>query len=134
MKTSILLNTAAALALAGCCSFRGNDYPETIDEGFTALADEAALRATVAAGGDMTLRYEFLTDAPFGGAGVLPAKADNVGKQIWGKDKNFAGEGSYVRKGDMWNFSEVKIADGRLEVYLNGYLVTTADKVDANTK
>ena len=135
MKNAIkLVSVTAALALAGCCSLFGNDYPETIDEGFVALEDEAALRGAIAAGGDMTIRYEFLTDAPFGGPGVLPAKSDNVNKQIWGKDKNFAGKGSYVRKPGMWNFSEVKIAGGKLEVWINGYLVTRADKVTPLTK
>ena len=30
--------------------------------------------------------------------GIVPSLRDNVGKQIWGKDKNFTGGGSYVRK------------------------------------
>ena len=131
---NVLSVVSCALALYGCCSFFGDPYPETIDEGFVSLADESAMRAKIAAGENIVLRYEFLTSAPFGGEGVLPALADNTGKQIWGKDKNYAGNGSYVRKDGMWNFSEVKLIDGQLEVYVNGYLVTTADKVSANTK
>ena len=123
-----------ALALSGCCSFFGDSYPEKIDEGFVPLADESAMWAKIASGENIVLRYDFLTTAPFGGEGVLPALADNNGKQIWGKDKNYAGNGSYVRKDGMWNFSEVKLIGGKLEVYINGYLVTTADKVTAHTK
>ena len=32
-----LMIPAAALALAGCCCMCGEDYPETIDEGFVSL-------------------------------------------------------------------------------------------------
>ena len=123
-----------ALALSGCCSFFGDSYPEKIAEGFVPLADESAMWAKIASGENIVLRYDFLTTAPFGGEGVLPALADNTGKQIWGKDKNYAGNGSYVRKDGMWNFSEVMLIGGKLEVYINGYLVTTADKVTAHTK
>ena len=59
--------------------------------------------------------------------GVVPALRDNVGKQIWGKDKNFTGGGSYVRRPGMWNFEEVKVIGSEIEVYLNGYLITKAD-------
>ena len=59
--------------------------------------------------------------------GIEPAKRDNVGKQIWGKDKNFTGGGSYVRRPGMWNFEEVKVIGSEIEVYLNGYLITKAD-------
>ena len=52
---------------------------------------------------------------------------DNFGKQIWGKDKNFSGAGSYVRKPGMWNFQEIKVIGDEIEVYLNGYLVSKAD-------
>ena len=123
-----------ALVLSGCCSFFGDSYPEKIDEGFVPLADESAMWAKIASGENIVLRYDFLTTAPFGGEGVLPALADNKDRQIWGKDKNYAGNGSYVRKDGMWNFAEVKIIGGKLEVYVNGYLVTTADKVTAHTK
>ena len=37
--------------------------------------------------------------------GIVPAKRDNFNKQIWGKDKNFTGGGSYVRKPGMWNYT-----------------------------
>ena len=59
--------------------------------------------------------------------GVVPALRDNVGKQIWGKDENFTGGGSYVRQPGMWNFEEVKVIGSEIEVYLNGYLITKAD-------
>ena len=59
--------------------------------------------------------------------GVFPALRDNVDKQIWGKDKNFTGGGSYVRKPGMWNFEEVKVIGSEIEVYLNGYLITKGD-------
>ena len=59
--------------------------------------------------------------------GVVPALRDNTGKQIWGKDANFTGGGSYVRKSGMWNFAEVKVIGSEIEVYLNGYLITKGD-------
>ncbi|MBO7721739.1 MAG: DUF1080 domain-containing protein [Kiritimatiellae bacterium] len=59
--------------------------------------------------------------------GVVPSLRDNVDKQIWGKEKNFTGGGSYVRKPGMWNFEEVKVIGSEIEVYLNGYLITKAD-------
>ena len=59
--------------------------------------------------------------------GVVPSRRDNVDRQIWGKEKNFTGGGSYVRKPGMWNFEEVKVIGSEIEVYLNGYLVTKAD-------
>lgn len=59
--------------------------------------------------------------------GVVPAKRDNVGKQIDWKVGNFAAGGSYLRKPGIWNFEEVKVIGSEIEVYLNGYLVTKAD-------
>ena len=59
--------------------------------------------------------------------GIMAARRDNVGKQIWGKDANFAAGGSYVRKPGMWNFEEVKVIGSEIEVCLNGYLITKAD-------
>ena len=59
--------------------------------------------------------------------GIVPSLRDNVDKQIWGKDKNFTGGGSYVRKPGMWNFEEVKVIGSEIEVWLNGYLITKGD-------
>ena len=59
--------------------------------------------------------------------GIVPSLRDNDGKQIWGKEKNFTGGGSYVRKPGMWNFEEVKVIGSEIEVYLNGYLITKGD-------
>jgi len=59
--------------------------------------------------------------------GVVPSRRDNIDKQIWGKQKNFTGGGSYVRKPGMWNFEEVRVVGEEIEVYLNGYLITKAD-------
>lgn len=59
--------------------------------------------------------------------GIVPSRRDNFNCQIWGKDKNFAGGGSYLRKVGMWNFQEVRVIGSEIEVYLNGYLVTKAD-------
>ena len=59
--------------------------------------------------------------------GIVPSRRDNFDKQIWGKDANFTGGGSYVRKPGMWNFEEVRVIGSEIEVYLNGYLVTKAD-------
>lgn len=59
--------------------------------------------------------------------GIIPSKRDNVNKQIWGKDKNFTGGGSYVRKPGMWNFAEVKVIGPEIEFNLNGYIVVDTD-------
>jgi len=59
--------------------------------------------------------------------GVVPVRRDNVGRQIWGKDASFAGGGSYLRKAGSWNFAEVRALGSRVQVILNGYLVTDAD-------
>ncbi len=59
--------------------------------------------------------------------GIVPSRRDNVGKQIWGKEKNFAGGGSYLKKPGMWNFEEVRVIGSEIEVYLNGILITKAD-------
>ena len=59
--------------------------------------------------------------------GVAPSLRDNTGRQIWGKEENFTGGGSYVRKPGMWNFAEVKVAGSEIECYINGSLVAKAD-------
>ena len=59
--------------------------------------------------------------------GIVPSRRDNVDRQIWGKDKNFTGGGSYVRRPGMWNFEEVRVVGSEIEVLLNGYLVTKGD-------
>ena len=59
--------------------------------------------------------------------GIVPSLRDNVDKQIWGKDKNFTGGGSYVRKPGMWNFEEVKVVGSEIEVLLNGYVIMRGD-------
>ena len=59
--------------------------------------------------------------------GVVPARRDNFDKQIWGKEQNFAGGGSYARRPGFWNFEEIKVVGEEIEVNLNGYLITKAD-------
>ena len=59
--------------------------------------------------------------------GIVPSLRDNIGKQIWGKDKNFAGNGSYLRKPGMWNFQEVRVIGSRIQVILNGIMIVDAD-------
>ena len=78
---------------------------------------------------DATAKKDKLKPYQYTGSvyGVVPSLRDNVGKQIWGKERSFAGGGSYVRKPGMWNFEEVKVVGSEIEVYLNGYLVTKAD-------
>ena len=216
-----LLIPAAAAALAGCCCICGNDYPETVDEGFVSLFNgkdlagwygsksyvvkkvpmkllngtttEVAVLAcdptvkreagdcgnllTEKEYGNFILRFEFMmpengnnglgirtpspsVDAAYHGMcelqllddggswyydasnkvdklkpyqytgsvyGIFPSRRDNFDKQIWGKDKNFTGGGSYVRKPGKWNFEEVKVIGSEIEVYLNGILVTKGD-------
>ena len=55
--------------------------------------------------------------------GVVPARRDNPA----GREKGFAGGGSYMRKSGSWNFEEVRVAGSEVEVLLNGAVVTKAD-------
>ena len=77
-------------------------------------------------GGD---KYKALKPYQYHGSvyGIVPSLRDNVGKQIWGKDKNFAGNGSYLRKPGMWNFEEVRVIGSRIQVILNGIMIVDAD-------
>ena len=59
--------------------------------------------------------------------GIVPSRRDNIGKQIWGKEKNFAAGGSYLKRAGLWNFEEVRVIGSEIEVYLNGILITKAD-------
>ena len=97
-------------AYAGLCEL------QLLDDGGSAYYDKAAKK-------DKLKPYQY-TGSVYG---VVPARRDNVNKQIWVKDANFTGGGSYVRKPGMWNFEEVKVIGSEIEVYLNGYLVTKAD-------
>ena len=89
---------------------------QLLDDGGDAYYDKAAKK-------DKLRSYQY-TGSVYG---IVPAKRDNFNKQIWGKDKNFTGGGSYVRKPGMWNFEEVKVVGSEIEVYLNGYLITKGD-------
>ena len=89
---------------------------QLLDDGGSCYYDKAAKK-------DKLAPYQY-TGSVYG---VVPSRRDNVGKQIWGKDANFTGGGSYVRKPGMWNFEEVKVIGSEIEVYLNGYLITKAD-------
>ena len=123
-----LLAACALVALAGCFSLRNGEYPSSIDEGFVECGCVSALDDAVASGDNFVARFEFLPGGAGASGAVLPALSDNVDRQIWGKDKNFAGNGSYVRKAGMWNFEEVRVVDGELEVLLNGSVVTRAKR------
>jgi len=77
-------------------------------------------------GGD---KYEKLKPYQFHGSlyGIAPSRRDNIGKQIWGKEKNFAGRGSFLKKAGLWNFEEVRVIGSRIQVILNGVMITDAD-------
>ena len=89
---------------------------QLLDDGGSSYYDKAAKK-------DKLKPYQY-TGSVYG---VVPSRRDNTDKQIWGKDKNFTGGGSYVRRPGMWNFEEVKVIGSEIEVYLNGYLITKAD-------
>jgi hypothetical protein len=88
---------------------------QLLDDGGSAYYDKAAKK-------DKLKPYQY-TGSVYG---VVPVKRDNF-NQIWGKEKNFTGGGSYVRKPGMWNFAEVRVIGSRIQVILNGELVTDAD-------
>lgn len=129
-----LLGLVAVAVIAGCCSLFTCEYPSVINEGFVEYQCVSALDEAVAKGGNFVARFEFLPGEGVPKGDVLPDRRDNVGKQIWGKDKNFAGGGSYLRKKDMWNFEEVRVIGGEVEVLLNGYVVTRAPFVPGKTR
>ncbi len=122
-----LLAACALVALAGCFSLRNCEYPSSIDEGFVECECVSALDDAVASGGNFVARFEFLPGKGGTSGVVLPALSDNVDRQIWGKDKNFAGNGSYLRKPGMWNFEEVRVIGSRIQVILNGIMIVDAD-------
>jgi len=97
-------------------AYHGMCELQLLDDGGNAYYDAAAKK-------DKLKPYQY-TGSVYG---VVPSRRDNVDKQIWGKDKNFTGGGSYVRKPGMWNFEEVRVIGSEIEVYLNGYLITNAD-------
>ena len=119
---------AAFAALAGCVGYYTGEYPSVVDEGFVDTDCLCTLDDAIAEGGNFVARFEFLSGEGRPKGKVLPDLRDNIDRQIWGKDRNFAGDGSYVRQPGMWNFEEVRVVDGELEVWLNGYLVTKAGK------
>jgi len=124
----MLLAASALAALAGCASFERGEYPSSVDEGFVECGDVSALDRAVAGGGNFVARFEFIPGIGSTRAKVLRDVRDNVDRQIWGKDKNFAGGGSYVRRPGMWNFEEVRVIGGEIEVMLNGYIVIRAGR------
>lgn len=89
---------------------------QLLDDGGSSYYDAAAKK-------DKLKPYQY-TGSVYG---VEPSRRDNTGKQVWSKDRNFSGGGSYVRKPGMWNFEEVRVIGHEIEVYLNGYLITKAD-------
>ena len=89
---------------------------QLLDDGGSSYYDKAAKK-------DLLKPYQY-TGSVYG---VVPAKRDNEGKQLGGRDGNFTGGGSYVRRPGFWNFEEIVVAGEEIEVYLNGYLVTKAD-------
>ena len=123
-----LIVPLVALVFAGCCCVCDNKgYPSVVEEGFVPCADGTAVESAWENGENFVARFEYL---PFEGkvqqrrVRVLPAASDNIDRQIWGKEKNFAPNGSYERTVDMWNFEEVKASGDEIEVLLNGYVVT----------
>ena len=94
-------------------AYHGMCELQLLDDGGSSYYDQAAKK-------DKLKPYQY-TGSIYG---VVPSRRDNTDKQIWGKEKNFTGGGSYVRKPGMWNFEEVKVIGGEIEVYLNGYLIT----------
>ena len=89
---------------------------QLLDDGGSKYYDEKA-------GMDLLHGYQY-TGSVYG---IVPSRRDNIGKQIWGKEANFAGGGSYLKRAGLWNFEEVKVVGSEIEVYLNGMLITKAD-------
>lgn len=97
-------------------AYHGMCELQLLDDGGSEYYDKAAKK-------DKLKPYQY-TGSVYG---IVPARRDNFDKQIWGKDKNFTGGGSYVRRPGMWNFEEVRVIGSRIQVVLNGVMVTDAD-------
>ena len=89
---------------------------QLLDDGGSAYYDKKAKK-------DKLQPYQYTASV----YGIHPVKRDNVGKQIWGKDANFTGGGSYLRRPGMWNYEEVRVIGSRIQVILNGELVQDFD-------
>ena len=100
---------------------------QLLDDGGSAYYDKDAKK-------DKLAPYQYTASV----YGINPVKRDNVNKQIWGKDGNFTGGGSYVRRPGMWNFEEVRVIGSRIQVILNGEMVQDFDvstvKGDGDTR
>ena len=55
--------------------------------------------------------------------GIVPARRDSDGKSL----KKTAGNGSYLKPCGEWNFQEVRVIGSRIQVILNGIMITDAD-------
>ena len=58
--------------------------------------------------------------------GIIPARRDNFYQTKW-KAKNYTLGGSYLKKAGEWNFAEVRVAGSRVQMILNGIMITDAD-------
>lgn len=97
-------------------AYHGMCELQLLDDGGSAYYDKEAKK-------DKLKPYQYTASV----YGIVPARRDNFDKQIWGKEKNFTGGGSYVRRPGMWNFEEVRVIGSRIQVILNGVMVTDAD-------
>lgn len=97
-------------------AYHGMCELQLLDDGGSEYYDKAAKK-------DKLKPYQY-TGSVYG---IVPARRDNFDKQIWGKDKNFTGGGSYVRRPGMWNFEEVRVIGSRIQVILNGVMIVDAD-------
>lgn len=97
-------------------AYHGMCELQLLDDGGSEYYDKAAKK-------DKLKPYQY-TGSIYG---IVPARRDNFDKQIWGKDKNFTGGGSYVRRPGMWNFEEVRVIGSRIQVILNGVMIVDAD-------
>ena len=55
--------------------------------------------------------------------GIVPSRRDSAGKSL----KKTAGNGSYLKPCGEWNFEEVRVIGNRIQVILNGIMITDAD-------
>ncbi|MBQ9431255.1 MAG: DUF1080 domain-containing protein [Kiritimatiellae bacterium] len=73
-------------------------------------------------GGD---QYTKLKEYQYHGSvyGIVPSRRDSEGKSL----KPTAGNGSYLKPAGQWNFEEVRVIGSRIQVILNGIMITDAD-------
>ena len=95
-------------------SYYGMCELQLLDDGGSKFYDAAAQK-------DKLKPYQY-TGSVYG---IVPARRDNFNRN-GEKDWKYAAGGSYIKKPGEWNFAEVRVAGSRIQMILNGTMITDA--------